>query len=111
LFGCGCSCADYVSTPTRRSSDLIEPRPLAPTSSGDKTNCAYSAGSTPPLAVTITNRGIESGTVSVDWYDALVGGNQVTNNSLSFTPPDTQIGRASCRERVYIYVEDGWLIY
>src|SRR5205807_4246914 len=61
--------------------------PAAPTSPVSQTNCADSLPN-PALSVSVTDPNI----VTVDWYEAATGGNQVATNTLSFTPTNTVAG-------------------
>ena len=67
---------------------LLGPPP-APTNSVGATNCASAPfpASNPPLTVAlVTNSDYPAGTLTVDWYDASVGGNLAASNTASFTP-------------------------
>ena len=54
---------------------LIAPKPSAPVSNGDVTNCD---GETQIISVSVPND------ISVNWYDDAIGGNLVSSNSSSF---------------------------
>lgn len=56
----------------------LKPKPVSPVSNGDKTIC--SAQTIPQLSVTVPSSN------SVNWYDALTGGNLILSNSLFYTP-------------------------
>jgi hypothetical protein len=61
----------------------VNPRPTAPISLGDVTNCVGIAN--PPLSVSVPSG------VSVEWHDSLAGGNFLGNGS-SYTPTNTAVG-------------------